>query len=80
MDWRTNIPDDHFSDKVENMKAIIVPRSNRQPTSCEFSVFCDDLYRDSDMTVDEYIYFLVQCKKQVQDYDTQVLRFELYKV
>lgn len=56
MDWRTNIPDDHFSDKVENMKAIIVPRSNRQPTSCEFSVFCDDLYRDSDMTVDEYIY------------------------
>ena len=55
MDWRTKRPDAHFSDKVENMKGIIVPRPNRQTTSLGFAVFCYDLYRDLEMTVDIFL-------------------------
>ena len=67
MYWRTKRSDGHFSDNVEEMKAIIVRRSNRKATSRGFAVFCDDLYRDSDMTVE---FFWPNIKKQVHDYET----------
>jgi hypothetical protein len=62
MDWRTKCLDGQFSDKWENMKANLIPRLKRQATLRGFAGFCDDLYRDSDMTVDEYC-FVPQYKK-----------------
>jgi hypothetical protein len=76
MDWRTKCPNGHFSDKVEDIKAIIVPRPNRHTTSREFAVFCDNLYRNSDRKVDIFCAVLKKYRITKQ----QVLRFELYKV